>query len=344
MTSGYHQIDDRIIATAQIPAALLELARSQRLDLDVILRGTGIFPEDLNNWAHSISSRKWLQLFHNIMKQDGSGELPLRFGKRLPYICHSYLLQALMNAASIRDLLEILRNHCRLYYPGCFFHLASNSEHHFLIFNDSIGCGRNRHLHYQLLMSSIVTLLKAGDIPKADVTFFLEQETPADTAPLHTYLGSRLKFHAPVTAMVIPDSLSHQPLNHSCEATKRNALEQCHALMESVSNKQGFIEALHKLLLHRLPRDETSLESCARAFGISPATFKRRLKQHDTSFQRELDNARKLLALSMLFVDGMSVEETAHRMHIHDNANFRRSFKRWTGSLPSALREQVLDF
>ncbi len=80
----------------------------------------------------------------------------------------------------------------------------------------------------------------------------------------------------------------------------------------------------------------------ARDFGASPATLKRKLNKHGTSL---LGAARHRCASApragALLVHGASNEQVAGHLNFHDAANFRRSFKRWTGLAPSAPRRAL---
>lgn len=341
MNNNHFLIDDKIYLTHKMPAVLIEFASRQGNDVAPILRGSGVFSEDTQDTQHKISSRRWQTLLNNAYKYDRSQELLMRFGRQIPYITDSSLLQALLNTSSTRNLLEILRDYSNLYYPHTFFNLTSNNNFHFFVFNNAIT-HENSHLHHQVLMSSVVTLFKACDIPTTGIVFLLNTSAPPDTAPLQTYLGSRIYFDAPVSAMLIPDSNQQQSLARYCKTTNQQALSECEEKVNKTQLQKGLLEVLHEHLTSRIFVEETCLNTCARNFQISAATFKRRLKSHNSTFQAELDNTRKVLALSMLLVHDMSSEDTARKLRINDNANFRRSFKRWTGILPSAVKDQLL--
>ena len=68
------------------------------------------------------------------------------------------------------------------------------------------------------------------------------------------------------------------------------------------------------------------------------ATFKRKLKQHGSSFQELQDQLRKQQAVYWLQLQGLNNEESAIKMEFSDIPNFRRAVKRWTGLTPSQLR------
>ena len=73
--------------------------------------------------------------------------------------------------------------------------------------------------------------------------------------------------------------------------------------------------------------------------AMSPATLKRKLHKHDTGFQQQVDRVRKQVALHLYQVKGYSNDEVAAYLNFNDAANFRRSFKRWTGSTPNLIRQ-----
>ena len=83
-----------------------------------------------------------------------------------------------------------------------------------------------------------------------------------------------------------------------------------------------------------------TLEQAAGAFAVSPATFKRHLARHGSHFQAELDQVRAHVALQ-LFHAGYDNDGVARHLGFHDANNFRRSFKRWTGSTPMLLRDSL---
>lgn len=86
-------------------------------------------------------------------------------------------------------------------------------------------------------------------------------------------------------------------------------------------------------------RQPPSLEQAAHTFAMSPATLKRKLQRHDTGFQQQVDRVRKHVALHLYQAKGWSNEQVAAYLNFNDAANFRRSFKRWTGSTPNLIRQ-----
>ena len=72
---------------------------------------------------------------------------------------------------------------------------------------------------------------------------------------------------------------------------------------------------------------------------MSPATLKRKLSKHHSGYQQQVDRVHKHVALYLYQIKGWSNEAVAEYLNFNDPANFRRSFKRWTGSTPSLIRQ-----
>jgi AraC-like DNA-binding protein len=96
---------------------------------------------------------------------------------------------------------------------------------------------------------------------------------------------------------------------------------------------------IYNALLSRaaLPR----IPDLAGAFGLSGATFRRRLTEEGTSINRIRGSCRRLLAEELLQRHDETVQRVAARLGFSDTTSFRRSFKQWTGLSPSEYRRSV---
>ena len=86
---------------------------------------------------------------------------------------------------------------------------------------------------------------------------------------------------------------------------------------------------------------QQNLETVAQHFAMSPATFKRKLKQHHTRFSALQDCINRQTAVFNIATLAQSNETLAGELNFSDLTNFRRAFKRWTGTTPSQLRELI---
>ncbi len=80
-----------------------------------------------------------------------------------------------------------------------------------------------------------------------------------------------------------------------------------------------------------------SLERAAGELGMSSRTFRRRLAESGTTYQKELDVIRERFARGYFARGGQSVGELSELLGFSTTQAFSRAFKRWTGESPSAF-------
>jgi AraC-like DNA-binding protein len=168
--------------------------------------------------------------------------------------------------------------------------------------------------------------------------FCINRSAPAHVEQHEVHLGSELRFNCHLDAMLIDAVWLDRPW------PRGNAMAASVAMQGVAADAQaltpGLLAALYDYLLENIRLGPT-LEGSAAAFGISPATLKRHLARHGSHFQAELDQVRAHVAMQLFHLRGYDNEKAAQYLGFHDATNFRRSFKRWTGLVPSLLREAL---
>ena len=152
------------------------------------------------------------------------------------------------------------------------------------------------------------------------------------------HLGEDVAFDRQVDMMCLPREYLTRPWPGASLTAGRVAEQQSLAQLEALGFSASLLDRLYAHLRSHI-RQTPTLDNVAQAFGMSPATLKRKLSKHDSHFQEQLDLVRKHIALYLYRARGYSNEEVAAYLQFHDSTNFRRSFKRWTGLSPSALRQ-----
>ncbi len=83
-------------------------------------------------------------------------------------------------------------------------------------------------------------------------------------------------------------------------------------------------------LIELLPAGQGSIEDVATRLGYSKRTLQRKLKDENTSFQKQLNHTRELLAKHYLIHLEMSSEEISYLLGYQDLNSFTRAFSMWT--------------
>jgi AraC-like DNA-binding protein len=101
----------------------------------------------------------------------------------------------------------------------------------------------------------------------------------------------------------------------------------------------GLTDEVRARLEARLEVD-ASLPRIACDLRVSVRTLQRQLGALGTSFQELLEDLRRTRAIAYLTETDEAVEIVATRLGYGDPSNFRRAFRRWSGTTPAAFRAQ----
>ena len=115
--------------------------------------------------------------------------------------------------------------------------------------------------------------------------------------------------------------------------------ESCEALIRRTGDGSSTTGLVTRLIMER-PAPFPSMEAVAEASGLTTRTLRRRLADEGTTFSEIFDQVRRDLAEKYLTAGHFTVEDIAELLGFTDASNFRQSFKRWTGSVPSEFRKQ----
>ncbi|GGJ86368.1 AraC family transcriptional regulator [Pseudomonas matsuisoli] len=334
--AGY-ECDSRFVAAHHLPAVLIDLARSRNIDTHRLLRGCGLFYEDVMTGRAQISPRQFLQLVENTRRLLPAADTPFLFGQRLwpgHYGAASdvleqadHLLQALEHIKAYRALLSPLLTPV-MHFDEQYLHLYWR-----------FSCGENDSNAFLLesAMTAVVALARRQQMERLPWRFEFAYAEPSHVEQYWVHLSDNVAFGRPSTVMSLPRAHLLRPWPHAGSTGGRVARQTCDDQLLTWGWAASFLDELNEHLTRQI-RQPLSLERVAAAFAVSPASLKRRLAKHGTSFQEQLDLARRDLAVHLYQVKGLSNDEVAQQLGFNDITNFRRSFKRWTGLVPSELK------
>jgi len=124
---------------------------------------------------------------------------------------------------------------------------------------------------------------------------------------------------------------THDPLSH------RQTMQFLELSTAREQESLELVTSVERLLRQNLAEMPT-LADIARQLCLSERTLRRRLTDQGVSFQSLLDGQRRNRALELLGNSKLSIEQVAFAVGFSDPHNFRRAFRRWTGSAPSEMR------
>lgn len=332
---AYRQIGERCIPARYQPALLLDYARSQELDgNDHILRGSGLDSWDLPAAEQVVSAADYLQLLANVLRASDSADTSFMLGQQMLPGHYGALSHGLLQAQNLRQALQILcLGHARL-CPLLTPRLREEGAQAVLYWTDSFGAPSQLPALVEMHMTALTSMCRwlAGE--RLPWRYCINRSAPAHVEQHQVHLGSDVRFNCHLDAMFIDAAWLDRPWPRGNAMAAALALQ---AACDEPALRPGLLAALYDYLLEHIRLGPT-LEGSAAAFGVSPATLKRHLARHGSHFQAELDQVRAHVAIHLFQMRGYDNEAVAHYLGFHDATNFRRSFKRWTGLVPSLLR------
>lgn len=105
------------------------------------------------------------------------------------------------------------------------------------------------------------------------------------------------------------------------------------AEMTSSVSSTSFIETVLKAIRAQFP-DVPHLDEMAAQLHMSDRSFRRRLAQLGSSYQRLVDQVRCQRAVELILANELDIEAIAESLGYSDVSHFRQSFKHWIGHPP----------
>ncbi len=333
-------LDDPILPIAVLPSATLDLATSQIDCIESALGGTGLFYDDFVRAQRQVTPRQYLKLLGNLKRAGVREDLPLRLGRKIAQLCSTPVNLTIAQSPSVASMIGNFELFCRLHSPLVQAQIQTRDKV-YLTLEPVLELGEDQLFFQLTALSALITWLKQS----INLANQFNLDLPIKPHNLHqldshirSYLKAKPSANAPVLALVFETQFYHQTLPESHSLIYRQNRLLARKLLINTQARQGFSQGFCQLLQDQQLPD---LPEIAKLLNISPATLKRKLKQQNTSYQKLLDRTRKYLALEELYLNGATNQDAAKRLGFNDIANFRRSFKRWTGLLPSQLRSLV---
>ena len=335
--TDWFDADTRVISAGYQPACLIDLALCRGLDSHRLMRGSGLFYEDLLLPDAVISARQYLKLVDNARQLLGADDSSFLLGQRLlpghfgP--CSNLLLHADSGLQALQDLVQFRAILCPLLSPR----LVLDEHHAYLYWVDAVGLGRNRQFLFEASMTAVTALLRTLMGASLPWEYRLAWGEPRHVEQYWVHLGERLRFDAPVTCMRLPRELLVTAPQSASPMLARITRQQAELALAAMPG-QGTLSEVVFAALYQQIRKRVGLEQLAEQLGMSPATFKRRLQRDGAGFQELLDRAHTQLAMELYQGRGYSHEQVAASLQVSDRTNFRRLLKRLTGKSPDSLR------
>jgi AraC-like DNA-binding protein len=359
---NYLQASDACIPLQHHPAMLLGYAHSQDVSSASIMDGVTPGPTSgqEHETAHSplmqastglppspiagdkLSPTQYMRMLRNLIRALDSRDTSFLLGQQMLPGHYGDVSHALLQAGNLRQALQILVRYQSKLCPLLQPRLRDEGGIAVLYWTDSFGAPGLLPFLVEMHMAAVTGMCRWLSGERLPWRFCFNRGRAPHSEQHQMHLGGDLRFNCHLDAMLIASEWLDKPWPRGNSMAASLILQNLERDALGTPMLASLPGTLYDYLLVNI-RKAPTLDVCAQAFGISPATMKRHLARHGSHFQAELDQVRTHVALYLFQTLGYDNDAVAQHLGFHDANNFRRSFKRWTGQTPSLMRGGLLD-
>lgn len=190
--------------------------------------------------------------------------------------------------------------------------------------------------YWRSSQSTIFTLVLGRTFPSLKMYF--PYAAPKHAALYREVLGcpvhfkpGRMEWHFDASVLKEPCSFADPGVAQLCE-------NYCEQFVERSHGKSMFQQQILRTCVRNLGSANVQAAVVARSLNMSVRTMYRRLSDEGVSYQALLDRLRNSVAVEYLRNTNLPIEEIGTQCGYQDVSNFRKAFRRWTGTSPSSYR------
>ena len=110
----------------------------------------------------------------------------------------------------------------------------------------------------------------------------------------------------------------------------------------AIEHNQSLLATVQALLLEKIPSGSFSIDEIATSLNLSKRTLQRHLSTLSTTFNDEVQIARRTLVVPLMKDQSLKLIEISYLLGYSDPESFSRAFKKWFHQSPSVYRQQSL--
>ncbi|HEC58664.1 hypothetical protein LCGC14_0711980 [marine sediment metagenome] len=333
-----YDIDTAFIPAHYQPAILIHQALSRDIDSRQLLRGTRIRLDDIESSDTLISPDQYLTLIANSRKLLAADDTSFMYAQQLLPGAFGFCSQALQQASNFRQAMDIVCEFHAILSPLQTPRVYETDEHFCIYWQDS--CSTREHVFLiEVAMTAIISMVSWLAREKVNWQCDFTHLEPDYIEQYWVNIGHDLSFNQQMNCMRLSKSWVDKPWPNPAPLSIQASLRESRKQLAQLKSHQSFLDQIYNYIFTNISKP-LNLDKVSMAFDISPASMKRKLKKHDTTFQEQIDLARKNTAIYLYSVKHFNNQQIAEYLCFNDMNNFRRAFKRWTGISPYILFAQ----
>lgn len=312
---------------------LARQVRSIGVPLAVILKGTGL-PEDwLDDESALITPEQYLTIVGNSLDGTGDPALGMTIGPKQYLGDLGFLGYAIISSPTLREANQAALQFWEL--NGSLVTLSFREDGECLTWEISPAFPMSSGRLWAYAVEELLTTFHKAAGFLSNQAFRFSEVRLSYPEPAHGRLYREL-FDCPVSFggeadlfraardfTALQTFTGHPQMAELCR-------QQCQAMQDRLRGSDELITSIREIIISsmgRLPH----LPEVAGTLAMSPRTLRRRLQERSTTYQHILDEVRVELAKEYVASTALSVEQIAGRIGFTEATTFRRAFRKWTG-------------
>jgi AraC-like DNA-binding protein len=322
---------------------LAQLADQDGIAVQPWLAGLGLARTQIDDATVRVSYRQMSLIIKRALRAFGRGDIGLRVGAHQSVGTFGILGLAMMTARTFGEAIAIGVEHAAI--TGSMMNLEL----------ESVGArqialiARPRFPDDEILvflceeMFASTLVLARGLVGAAfrPVRLELTYPAPAHAAEYRKLFQCDVRFGAKQNRVVVEQHWLDVALPTHHPVSAQQALALCREQAAQLKRQSEIVAAVERIVRRRLAERPT-LATVAQALNLSERSLRRHLAAAGRVYREIHDRLRTERALELLSAGALSVADIGGEVGFSDAREFRRAFKRWTGTVPTARRHTVV--
>ncbi len=332
--------DERIYQLNKVAAIGRYLLR-HGVATELLLEGSGIPISALRDAKARVSRRQLFEVLRNFARLAPDERSALDAGASFHISNYGFYGYALLSSDSCREAVDFAITHRQLAAPTLDMRIVVSdgiAAWEFTSLTDMSGDFSLQRFTYDFQTAIHLALHRSilGD----DFQFYsvdLPFPAPSYADHYHSMFGCPIRFQAQRARLRFLAKWLDRPPIGSDAITHSMVKEVCDEMLAKIGRSEGMAGEIHRRLIND-PGTFPDLEQMASLLNVGSRTLRRRLRSESRTYQQVVDEVRMHLAIKYLADTDLTHEDIAVRLKFSGAANFRRAFRRWTGTAAGQVR------
>ena len=306
----------------------------------LLLKDTGITPDELNDRDYKINKEQIIQFYHNVLALKIPG-ISILLGAAIKVNDYGLYGCTLLCCKGLQATLEYSIRYHSLVTKTVNMSLDVNvaSGYSYFRFEDLLFVDDLVEFNIELQCVIVLSLVRECLDNK---NFAFDELRFSFDRPKH-YLLYEEHFQCPISygnshnEFILKNDKLLLSTPRSNPFAMPLLLDQCNLVLNSIAAKNELFITINQWVAANMHKNLCA-EELSRYLCVTPRTLRRKLSDQGTSFSCIVKELRCEAAKKLILATQLTIEDIGNSIGFDDVSNFRAAFKKWTGQTPSSLR------